>query len=194
MAELGKINQLRVVKKVDFGVYLDGGDLGEILMPSRYVPESCQIDQTLEVFVYLDSDEMTIATTVLPHAVVGQCAHLKVVDINHYGAFLDWGLAKDLLVPYSEQIKPLEIGNSYVFHVFLDEQTNRIAASAKLNEFLSEEADGLEVGEKVDLLICARTDMGYKAVINGGFIGLIFKNEVFRSLREIGRASCRERV
>lgn len=183
MAELGNINHLRVVKVVDFGVYLDGGGLGEILLPSRYVPEACQIDQELKVFVYLDSDEMIIATTVMPHAVVGECAYLKVVDVNHYGGFLDWGLAKDLLVPYSEQIKPLTVGDSYVFHVFLDEDTDRIAASARLNDFLSEEAEGIEIGEKVDLLISARTDMGYKAVINQRLLGLIFNNEIFQSLR-----------
>ncbi len=183
MAKLGTINNLRVVKVVDFGVYLDGDELGEILLPSRYVPESCVIDQIIKVFIYLDSDDLTIATTDMPLALVGESAYLKVVDINHYGAFLEWGLSKNLLVPYSEQIKPLTVGQYYVFYVFLDEQTDRIAASAKLNEFLSEEAEELETGTKVDLLICAQTDMGFKAVINDSYLGLIFKNEIFQLLR-----------
>lgn len=182
MAELGKINHLTVLKVLDFGVYLDGDELGEILLPNCYVPEACLVNQVLKVFIYLDSDDTIIATTVMPLALVGQCAAMRVIAINHYGTFVDWGLSKDLLVPYSEQYKALAVGQSYVFHLFLDEQTDRIAASAKLNNFLSEEAENLEVGEHVNLLICGCSDMGYKAVINQSYLGLIFSNEIFQPL------------
>ncbi len=182
MVEIGKINNLQVVKSLDHGVYLDGEDLGEILMPSRYVPDNTEIGDFLEIFIYLDSADLLLATTETPYVMVGECAYLKVVDINQAGAFLDWGLPKDLLVPYGEQISPLKIGQSYTVLVYLDENTNRITATQKLDSRLSEEAQYFKPGQAVDLLIFGKTDLGYKAIINNTHIGLIYKNEVFQTL------------
>ena len=182
MVEIGKINNLQIVKNLDHGIYLDGEELGEILMPSRYVPENCEVGDSLEVFIYLDSADLLIATTETPSVMVGECAYLKVIDINQAGAFLDWGLPKDLLVPYSEQISPLEIGQSYTVLAYLDENTNRIAATQKLDSRLSEEAQYFKPGQAVDLLIFGKTELGYKTVINNTHIGLIYKNEVFQTL------------
>ncbi len=182
MVEIGKINNLQVVKSLDHGIYLDGGDLGEILMPSRYVPENCEVGDTLEVFIYLDSADLLLATTETPYVMVDECAYLKVVDVNQAGAFMDWGLPKDLLVPYGEQISPLKIGQSYTVLAYLDENTNRIAATQKLDSHLSEEAQYFKPGQAVDILIFGKTELGYKAVINNTHIGLIYKNEVFQTL------------
>jgi len=182
MVEIGKINNLQVVKILDHGIYLDGEELGEILMPSRYVPDNCEVGDELEVFIYLDSADLLLATTETPYVMVGECAYLKVVDVNQAGAFLDWGLPKDLLVPYGEQISPLKIGQSYTVLVYLDENTNRIAATQKLDSRLSEEAQYFKPGQAVDLLIFGKTELGYKTVINNTHIGLIYKNEVFKTL------------
>ena len=182
MVEIGKINNLQVVKCLDHGIYLDGEQLGEILMPSRYVPDNCRVGESIEAFIYLDSADLLIATTEKPYVMVGECAYLKVVDVNQAGAFLDWGLPKDLLVPYSEQISPLKIGQSYTVLVYLDENTNRIAATQKLDTYLSEEAKYFKPEQAVDLLIFGKTELGYKAVINNTHIGLIYKNEVFQTL------------
>jgi len=182
MVEIGKINNLKVVKNLEHGIYLDGEHLGEILMPSRYVPDDCAVGESLEIFIYLDSADLLIATTEEPYAMVGECAYLKVVDVNQAGAFLDWGLPKDLLVPYSEQINPMEVGKSYTVLVYLDESTSRIAATQKLDSRLSEEAQYFKPGQAVDLLIFGKTDLGYKAIINNTHIGLIYKNEVFQTL------------
>ena len=182
MVEIGKINNLQVVKSLEHGIYLDGEELGEILMPSRYVPENCEVGNSLDVFIYLDSADLLIATTETPYVMVDECAYLKVVDVNPAGAFLDWGLPKDLLVPYGEQISPLKIGQSYTVLAYLDENTNRIAATQKLDSHLSEEAQYFKPEQAVDLLIFGKTELGYKAVINNTHIGLIYKNEVFQTL------------
>ena len=183
MVEIGTFNQLQVVKQVDFGVYLDGGELDTILLPRRYVPEGCEIGDWLDVFLYFDSDDLLIATTEKPKVQVGDCEMLTVVDINHAGAFMDWGLPKDLLVPYNEQQKPMEVGYSYVVHVFHDQNSDRIAASTKLNHHLDEETVWLKPRQQVNLLIAGRTDLGYKAVIDNKYLGLIFRADAFRPLK-----------
>ena len=183
MVEIGAFNQLQVVKQVDFGVYLDGGELDTILLPRRYVPEGCEIGDWLDVFLYFDSDDLLIATTDKPKVQVGDCEMLTVVDINHAGAFMDWGLPKDLLVPYNEQQKPMEVGYSYVVHVFHDQNSDRIAASTKLNHHLDEETVWLKPRQQVNLLIAGRTDLGYKAVIDNKYLGLIFRADAFRPLK-----------
>jgi uncharacterized protein len=183
MAELGKKNNLTVIKSLDFGVYLDGGDLDEILLPIRYVPEGCTVGDQLEVFVYLDTDDLLIATTETPKAMVDECAVLKVVEVNQVGAFLDWGLPKDLLVPFGEQQKPMQVGQSYVVYLYIDQASERIAASTKLDKFLGDTSPYFKEQQQVDLLICGRTDLGYKAVVNGSVIGLIFNSEVFKPIR-----------
>ena len=183
MAEVGKFNKLQVVKEVDFGVYLDGGELDTIFLPQRYVPEVCEIGDWVEVFLYFDSEDLLIATTETPKVEVGRCEILKVIDINNAGAFMDWGLPKDLLVPYSEQHKPMEVGYSYVVYVFHDQDSDRIAASTRLQDHLAEESVWIKPRQSVDLLIAGRTDLGYKAVINDQYLGLIFRDDAFRPLK-----------
>tara|TARA_B100000780_G_scaffold276563_1_gene245389 strand:+ start:1336 stop:2169 length:834 start_codon:yes stop_codon:yes gene_type:complete len=180
MVNIGQVNTLVVVKKVDFGVYLNGNELGDILLPERYVPASCKLEDELDVFIYLDSEDLLIATTQTPKAMVGECAYLKVVEVNAVGAFLDWGLPKDLLVPYGEQQKPMEVGHSYVVRLYIDEASDRIAASSRLNKFLVDTSPYFKPQQAVELLICERTDLGYKAVINQAVIGLLFNSDVIR--------------
>ncbi len=182
MAELGKLNTLTVLKKLDFGVYLDGGDGEEILLPRRYVPEGCSVGDELEVFVYLDSEDLLIATTETAKAEVGECAYLSVVEVNRIGAFLDWGLPKDLLVPFGEQQKPMQVGQSYVVYLYIDPASERIAASTKLDKFLSDTSPYYKEQQAVELLICGRTDLGYRAVVDGGTIGLLFKSDVLKPI------------
>ena len=183
MVVIGKLNHLNVVKKVDFGVYLDGEELGEILLPERYVPQGCTVGQGLDVFIYLDSEDLLIATTQTPKAMVGECAYLKVVEVNQVGAFLDWGLPKDLLVPYGEQQKPMEVGQSYVVMLYVDEASERIAASSRLNKFIVDTSPYFKPQQAVELLICERTDLGYKAIVNQGVIGLLFNSDVIKPVR-----------
>ena len=182
MAELGKLNTLTVIKKLDFGIYLDGGEGEEILLPRRYVPEGCSVGDQLEVFVYLDSEDMLIATTETPKAEVGECAFLKVIEVNRVGAFLDWGLPKDLLVPFGEQQKPMQVGQSYVVYLYIDPASERIAASTKLDKFLSDTSPYYKEQQAVELLICGRTDLGYRAVVDGATIGLLFKSDVLQPI------------
>ena len=178
MAELGRLNTLTVLKQLDFGVYLDGGDLEEILLPRRYVPKDCSVGDQLDVFIYLDSEDMIIATTEKPKAMVGECAFLKVVEVNQIGAFLDWGLAKDVLVPFGEQQKPMQVGQSYVVYLYIDLASERIAASSKLDKFIGDTSPYYKEQQAVDLLIYGRSDLGYKAVVDGGTIGLLFHSDV----------------
>ena len=181
--QIGELNRMRVVKKLDFGIYLDGKELGEILMPTRYIPADCKIDDEIVTFLYKDSDDRLLATTETPYVMVGECAHLKVIDVNNVGAFLDWGLPKDLFVPHSEQNGRMEVGKSYVVSVYLDDITERITATAKLDGWLSEEGIYFKPQQAVDLLICGRTELGYKAVINHTHLGLLYENEVFQELK-----------
>ena len=180
--ELGKYNQLEVVKKVDFGLYLDGGDDGEILLPSRYVPEGTKVGDMLNVFIYLDNEERLVATTLDPYAQVGQFAYLEVAWVNQYGAFLNWGLMKDLFVPFREQKLKMQVGRKYIVHVHLDEESYRIMASAKVEHFLSDEKPAYNAGEEVDILIWQRTDLGYKAIIDNKYSGLLYENEIFQPI------------
>ena len=183
MVEIGTYNKLQVVKQVEFGVYMDGGELDTILLPKRYVPQGCELGDWIDVFLYFDSDDLLIATTEKPKVQVGDCAMLTVVDINHAGAFMDWGLPKDLLVPYNEQQKPMEVGYSYVVHVFHDQNSDRIAASTKLSHHLDEESVWLKPRQAVNLLVAGRTELGYKAVIDNKYLGLIFRADAYRPLK-----------
>lgn len=182
MAEIGKTNTLAIVKTVDFGVYLDGGELGEILLPRRYVPEGAKPGDSVEVFLYFDSDDRLIATTEKPLARVGEFAFLEAVAVNSMGAFLNWGLLKDLLVPFSEQRPPMRAGKKYVVFVYLDNASRRIVASAKIDKHLSKAPPPFKAGQEVDLLIYGRTELGYKAVIENSHGGILYQNEVFREL------------
>ena len=181
--KLGDYNRLTIVKEVDFGMYLDGGDEGEILLPKRYVPENCKPGDELEVFLYLDQDERLIATTQQPLAKVGEFACLEVAWVNQYGAFLNWGLMKDLFCPFHEQKQRMEIGNRYVVAVFIDEESYRIAASAKVEHFFATDFPPYQPGEKVDLLVWQTTDLGFKVIIDHAYPGLVYRSQVFKSIR-----------
>ena len=180
---IGTYNTLTISKRTDFGVYLDADNLGEILLPKRYVPKGCDVGDSITVFLYLDSDDIPIATTEKPLVTLNESALLKVKDVNHYGAFLDWGLSKDLLVPFSEQQVPMEAGKSYVVYMYQDERTERLVGTTKLGKYLREESESLQKNEPVDLLISGRTELGFKAVINQLYVGVIFSNEVFQPLK-----------
>ena len=180
--KLGKYNQLEVVKAVDFGVYLNGGDEGEILLPSRYVPEECKPGDVLNVFIYLDNEERLIATTLQPYVQVGEFACLEVAWVNEYGAFLDWGLMKDLFVPFREQKMKMQKGHRYVVHAHVDEDSYRIMASAKVERYLSKELPGYQPGEEVKVMVWQKTDLGYKVIVDNKFGGLVYQKEIFKPL------------
>ena len=180
--ELGKFNQLEVVKQVDFGMYLDGGEEGEILLPTRYVPEDCKVGDWLNVFLYLDNEERLIATTLTPLVQVGEFACLEVSWVNQFGAFLNWGLMKDLFVPFSEQKMKMQVGNKYVIHAYIDDESFRIVASAKVDRYLSKEKAPYQPGEEVNILIRQKTDLGFKAIIENMYSGLLYDSEIFQTL------------
>lgn len=181
MLEVGKVNHMVVKKLSAIGIYLDS-EYGEILMPAKYVPEGVYPGAELQAFVYLDSEDRLLATTLKPKAQVGDFALLTVKDTNQVGAFLDWGLEKDLLVPFSEQVKPMRIGEQHLVRVYLD-SSERIAASAKITKFLEPVAKGLKPGDEVQLQIYDFSDLGAKVIINERYAGLLFKSELFGTYR-----------
>ncbi|QJD59687.1 GntR family transcriptional regulator [Pseudomonas sp. gcc21] len=185
MAAIGRFNTLQIVKHTGFGLYLDGGPDGEILLPNRYIPkdEPTEVDDWLNVFIYLDSEDKLIATTETPKAQVGEFASLKVAEINRVGLFLDWGLPKDVLLPHSEEKRPLKEGDYCVVYLYLDRHTRRITATAYLDRYLDKLPVRYQPGDEVELLVVSPTDLGYKAIINHSHWGLIHKNEVFKFLR-----------
>ena len=169
-----------------FGIYLDGGDEGEILMPKRYVPDGVKSGDSIDCFVYLDQDERLIATTEKPLARVGEFACLKCSWVNEYGAFLDWGLMKDLFCPFREQKRRMEIGESYIVYVYVDDESFRIVASAKVDRFLSAAAEACppqnvyRQGDEVNLLIWQKTELGFKVIIDNRHAGLVYENQIFK--------------
>lgn len=184
MAALGKYNTLKIVRFVDFGAYLDGEDGTEILMPLRYIPEGSKEGDEVNVFVYRDSEDRLVATTEKPLAQVGEFAFLPVKSVTRVGAFLDWGLMKDLLVPFREQKKPLEEGESYLVYIYVDDETGRITASARVENFLDNMPPDYEPNQEVDLIIGDRTDLGYKVIIDNLHSGIIYHTEIFRPVRK----------
>jgi hypothetical protein len=163
-------------------MYLDGGEEGEILLPSRYVPENCKPGDELTVFIYLDNEERLVATTLTPLVQVGEFACLEVAWINQYGAFLNWGLMKDLFVPFREQKMKMQVGKQYVIHAHLDDESYRIVASAKVDRYLSKEKAPYEPGQEVSILIWQKTDLGFKAIIENRYSGLLYESEIFQPL------------
>jgi predicted RNA-binding protein (virulence factor B family) len=182
MIRVGQFNNLMVIKEVPFGLYLDGEDWGEILLPNKYVPKGTQVSDRLEVFVYFDSEDKIIATTLRPLAQLGRCACLKVIDVNPVGAFLDWGLDKDLLVPKPEQHRPMVKDRSYIVYLKLDNQ-GRIIASSKVDHGLDKSPATFKPGDEVSLLIAESTDLGTKVIINDSHWGLIHSGDIFQTLR-----------
>ncbi len=183
MINIGKINKLKVVKQQGANVYLGNGLSGNVLLADRKLPANCEVGDSLDVFVYVDSEGHLAATTKKPLAEVGDIAWMKVVSLNYVGAFLDWGLPKDLLVPFSEQYHEMEVGRSYLVKVFLDEQ-NRIAATTKIDKLLSDESVDFEVGQKVSLIIADTSDLGIKAIINNSHWGMLYQNELYRPVKK----------
>ena len=183
MVTLGKSYELVVVKQVDFGFYVDAKELGEVLMPRKFAPKGLTPGDSLEVFLYLDSNGLPVATTQTPRVQVGEFAYLPVVDTTEVGAFLDWGLDKDLLVPFAEQHRPMEEGRSYLVYLYIDKNDGRIVASSKVDKFLDDDAPHhFKQGQAVSLIIANSTDLGYKAIINHCHWGVLYKNDVFQRL------------
>ena len=179
---LGQKNLLKAAWKVDFGMYLEGDEEGKILLPTRYVPEDLEVGDEIEVFVYLDNEERRVATTLEPKAMVGDFAYLEVAWVNEFGAFLDWGLMKDLFCPFREQKKRMGTGRSYIVHVHLDEESYRIMASAKVEKWLENDTSPLSVGDKVSALIWQKTDLGFKAIIENKYGALLYDSQVFKDI------------
>ena len=193
MLKLGDYNTLKIVKRVDFGLYLDGGDEGEVLLPKRYVTPQMHIGDELEAFIYLDQDERIVATTEAPLVKVNEFACLEVAWTNQYGAFLKWGPMKDLFCPFREQKQRMEQGRSYIVYVKEDEETHRLMATAKVERYLRTLPEplpvregsllGLRHGDAVDCLIWQKTDLGFKAIVDNKFQGQLYDNQIFQPLR-----------
>ena len=185
MVKIGKYNTLKVVKNVDFGAYLDGGNGVEILLPARYIGEPLHPGDEIEVFIYKDNEGRLIATTEHPYAQVGEFAFLQVNDVNRMGAFLDWGLMKQLLVPFSEQTIKLSRGMVVPVYVYLDDASQRVVASAKIDHFLGNCVPRYKVGDSVKALVYKHAEVGYKAIVDNLFHGMFYESELYRPL-EIG--------
>jgi uncharacterized protein len=183
MINIGQYTTLEVIKELSFGMYLDGGQFGEILLPLRYIPKGLAPGDEVEVFLYTDSEDRIIATTEKPYATVDEIAWLKCKEVSPIGAFLDWGLMKDLFVPFREQEERMVAGKYYVVKVFLDEASDRVIASSRIGRFINEENTDLVIAQEVNLLVYKVTNLGFKVVINNKYSGLLFKNEVFRPMQ-----------
>ncbi len=184
MAILGKRNRLPVVRASAPGLYLDGGELGEILLPGRYIPPNRKTKDQLEVFVYRDSEDRLVATTQVPLATVGEFACMKVVSVNaRVGAFLDWGLAKDLLLPFREQERSVRVGQRVVVFVYLDPKTERIVATTRLHRHLSPDRPFYRNSQPVDLLITSASPLGYQAIVDNCHSGLLYRDQISTPLQ-----------
>ena len=184
MVETGKYAELEIEKIIMQGAYLlAGDDTTPILLPTKYIPEGVDVGDHVKVFIYRDSDDRIIATTQEPYAIVGEFAYLKVKTLSNFGAFLDWGLVKDLMVPFSEQVDRMETGKSYVVRLYLDEKTDRIVATTYLNRFLRENDPQLTAGDEVNILVCDEAMQGFKVIVENKYWGMIFKNQIFTDIQ-----------
>ena len=183
MIKVGDYNTLKVLRALDFGFYLDDGKEG-ILLPKRFVPADLKIDDTIKVFVYHDSESRMIATTQHPKGVVGDIVKMKAVTVNEMGAFLDWGLMKDIFVPKSKMLGIMRQGADYLVKIYLDEQTGRVAATEKIEPFLSNENLTVKEHDEVDMIVYRRTDIGYLVIINNLHTGVLHFNEIYRNITE----------
>ncbi|KQS33745.1 S1 RNA-binding domain-containing protein [Dyadobacter sp. Leaf189] len=183
MLFIGKYNHLTIERVTSVGMFLSDVEGEEVLLPNQYITDEMQVGDTIRVFVYLDSEDRPVATTQTPKIIRNEFAYLEVKDVSEYGAFLDWGLIKDLFVPFREQTKPMEIGESHVVFLYLDQKSARLLASTKVDKFLDNERLTIKEGDEVDLLIFQKTDLGYNAIVNQYHKGLIYANEVFRDLQ-----------
>ncbi len=183
MIKIGKNYELQVVKAVDFGFFLDAGEFGEVLLPARHAPADLAVGDAVEVFVYLDSENRPVATTQKPRARVGEFAYLKVAAITEVGAFLYWGLDKDLFVPFAEQHRPMKAGHAYLVYLYIDRNDGRIVASSKIDKFLDDDRPHrFKPRQAVDLIIANTTDLGFKAIVNHSHWGVLYRDEVHQRL------------
>lgn len=182
MLKIGNYNTLEVVKLVDFGVYLDGGNGLEILLPTRYIDQPLHIGDNIEVFIYTDSEDRLIATTLRPLATVGEFAFLRVQQVNKIGAFVDCGLAKDILVPFREQKMRMIQGRNYLVYLYLDDASKRIAASSKIEKFLNNTYPEYKKGQPVQALVYRKNEIGYNVIVNNLHSGMIYDNEIFTNI------------
>ncbi len=183
MAKIGECAALKVLREKSFGLYLDGGDLGEVLLPHKEVPRDNVIGGYLEVFVHTDSEDRPVATMKRPKALPGGFAKMRCVAVTGVGAFVDWGLEKDLLVPFREQAARMDVGRSYVVFVKVDEVSGRIVGSTRISKHLDKAPHGLRAGDEVELVVFAKTQLGYKAIVNGAHSGLLYADSVFQELQ-----------
>lgn len=179
---LGKYNTLEVIETREFGMLLNGFEKGKILLPTRYIPDGCKPGDVLDVFLYLDQEERIIATTLTPYVQVDEFAILEVVWKNEYGAFLNWGLMKDLFVPFKEQKELMEIGNRYLIYAYIDKQTGRIVASSKIEKFFSTGIPPYQSGDEVRVLISDRSEIGYRAIVNNKYKAMVYDGQIFQSV------------
>nr|WP_295934878.1 S1-like domain-containing RNA-binding protein [uncultured Dyadobacter sp.] len=182
MLFIGKYNYLTIERVTSVGMFLSDVEGEEVLLPNQYITDDMQVGDNIRVFVYLDSEDRPVATTQTPKIIRNEFAFLEVKDVSEYGAFLDWGLIKDLFVPFREQNPPMEVGEWHVVFLYLDQKTSRLLASAKIDKFLENERLTVAEGDEVDLLIWQKTDLGYNVVVNQYHKGLVYANEVFREL------------
>lgn len=183
MAVLGTTNHLEIVRATDYGLLLEGGHLGHILLPNKFLPNDYRLGEKLEVFVYLDTNDEVVATTQTPKIKLGECAYLKCVDMNRTGAFFDWGLPKDLMVPYAEQSYKIYPDLFYTVYMYKDNASNRLVGSIKLSKHLEEYNTSFKAKDEVDLFICGKSKLGFKAIINKTHLGLIHHSDVFKTIR-----------
>lgn len=182
MIKIGNYNRLRVARFVDFGAYLADDSNNEVLLPARYLPDDAAIGDEIDVFVYNDSEDRPVAVTDHPYACVGEFAFLQVAEVNRFGAFLDWGVPKHLLVPFAEQRVKMEEGGIYPVYVYLDHITNRVVASGKIEKFLGNIIPDYRPGDKVSALVWQHTPLGYKVIVDNLFQGMIYDNEIYAPL------------
>ncbi|MBA5791403.1 GntR family transcriptional regulator [Flavobacterium sp. xlx-214] len=182
MISIGTFNTLKIARRTNVGLFLTDGN-EDILLPKKYIPDAFDLGEDIDVFVYLDHEERLVATTLEPYIFLNEFALLKVNYINDFGAFMDWGLEKDLFVPFREQARPMKEGNYYMVYMFLDVKTNRLVGSSKLNQFLSNDEISVKVGEEVDLIVSHITEAGINVIINEKHKGLMYQNEVFEDFR-----------
>jgi len=185
MIQIGKINKLTILRETSVGLYLGDKEKKEVLLPNSYIKSSfkVKVKDEIEVFIYKDSEDRLIATTQIPYAQLYNFADLRVVSINEAGAFLDWGLEKDLFVPYSEQKTKMEEGEKYVVYIYIDELTERIIGSSKISKFISNEVLQVEVGQEVDLVVFEESPLGYSCIINGMHRGLLYRNDIYKEIQ-----------
>lgn len=182
MVQLGQYNTLPVKKLVEFGLYLDGGDGLEILMPKRYIPANAKEGDELRVFIYQDAEARLIATNEHPYATVGQFASLRINSVNPVGAFADWGTSKELLIPHREQAQQMEEGHRYIVYIYIDQLSGRIAGTSKIDKHLGNIPPTYQDGEEVEILVWKRTPLGFKVIINNQHAGLIYNNQIFQDI------------